>query len=669
MKLVIVESPAKTKTIKKFLGEDYQVAATLGHIRDLPQKRIGVDLRDFTPEYAILPGKNKTVNRLKKLREESKEIILATDLDREGEAIAYHVKEVLGLDKYKRIVFNEITKNAIQKALQNPRKIDDNLVNSQKARRILDRIVGYKLSPLLWKKIARGLSAGRVQSVALRLICDREKEIKNFKPKEYWTISADFQKSTKEKFEAELVKIGETKLSRFSIEKKEEAQSIAKDLKDCDFSVIAVQKKQKKASPYPPFTTSTLQQEAWYKLGFSSKQTMFLAQSLYEKGLITYHRTDSLNLSSSAVSEARALIQKNFGKKYLPSAPNRFKTKTKGAQEAHEAIRPAYPKQEPDKINKLNKKQKGLYDLIWKRFVASQMSPAQFNQVSADIKGKKYVFQARGQTLFFDGFAKVYPIQHKEAIIPNLKTGEKVRLGKINPKQHFTQPPARYNEASIIKEMKKNGIGRPSTYAPTISIILKRGYVNKEQKKFYPTDLGEAVNSLLINNFPKIFDVKFTANMEENLDEIAQGKRKWKKVLADFYEPFEKNLEEKYGQIKKKVEKTRKKCPECGSFLVIRMGRFGKFYGCSAFPKCKYTAPIQNKMNISCPKCKKGKITEKKSRKGKVFYGCDRWPDCDFALWDKPTGKKCPECNSLLVQDKKGKIKCSNKDCSFIEKK
>ncbi len=667
MKLVIVESPTKTKTLKKFLGDEYKISATMGHIRDLPRKKIGVDLKDFTPDYTIVPGKKKIINQLKKEKKDSKQIILATDLDREGEAIAWHTAKLLELkqDDYQRVVFHEITESALKQALKAPRKIDKNLVDAQQARRILDRIVGYKLSPFLWKKISKGLSAGRVQSVVLRFIVEREREIESFNPKEYWSLHALLLKNSSE-FEAKLVKIASKKLSKFDIKTKKEAEKIVKDLKQAQFEVSGVQSKERKRYPFPPLTTSLLQQDAWKRLRFSSKQTMYLAQQLYEKGLITYHRTDSFNLSSSSTRQAKEIIVSQFGEKYWPGKVKHYKTKSKSAQEAHEAIRPAQPSKFPENI-KADKKQKKLYELIWQRFIACQMTPARFDHTKAEIKADQYLFQSRGQTLKFDGFLKVYPVRYKEAELPRLEKGEVLNLKKLEPKQHFTQPPARYNEASLIKELEKNGIGRPSTYAPIMSVVQQRNYVKKDGKRrFFPTEIGKTVNDLLVNHFPKIVDVEFTARMEETLDKIAAGKENWKKVLEDFYRPFEKNLDKKHKEVEKKVEKTDKDCPECGSPLVIRMGRYGRFYGCSNFPKCKYTRPIKKQEIMKCPQCEEGSVVEKRTKKGKLFYGCNNWPQCDWALWDEPTGKKCPECDSPLIK-KKGKIKCSNKDCDYLQ--
>lgn len=630
-KLVIVESPTKTKTLKKILGSDYTISATLGHIRDLPRKKFGVDLETFEPDYVAIPNKKKIIKELQKEADKSDEVILAVDLDREGEAIAWHTAQILGLgDNYKRIVFSEITKPAIEKALSEPRSLDSNLIEAQQARRILDRIVGYKLSPLLWKKIARGLSAGRVQSVALRIIVEREKEIDAFKPQEYWSIKGLF-----DSFEAELRSIDGERLDKFFIENKKQAQEIKSKIEGIDqFQIAKVEKKEKKRSPYPPFTTATLQQDAWYKLHSSSKQTAYLAQRLYEKGLITYHRTDSLNIAKEAIDLAGKIIKEDYGNEYYDK-PQVFKTKSKSAQEAHEAIRPSYPDKRPGEVD-LDKKQAALYNLIWSRFISSQMKPAIFDNTKIHVEGGKYLFRAKGRTLKFDGFTKVYPVKHKDSILPPLEEEQIVSLNKVESEQHFTRPPARYSDASLIKKLKKEGIGRPSTYAPIVSVIQDRGYAGKNKdKRFYPTDLGIMVSDLLVENFPRIFDLGFTAQMEDNLDQIAEGKAESKKVLEEFYKPFAKNLEEGYDKIKKKVEKTDKKCPECKEPLLIRMGRYGKFYGCSAYPECKYTKNIVDKIGMDCPECE-GQVIRKRTKKGKVFYGCSNYPECEYASWDDP---------------------------------
>ena len=687
MNLIIVESPTKSKTLKKFLGSEYQIAATLGHIRDLPQRKLAVDIKnDFQPTYVTIPGKKETIKKLKELQKKSKKTILALDPDREGEAIAWHTAKILRLGKnYERITFHEITKEAIEKALKNPRKIDMDLVNAQQARRILDRIVGYKLSPFLWRKIAKGLSAGRVQSAALRLIVEREKEIKSFVPQEYWTIVATLLKIKNQKsktknneFEAILIKKGGKTIPKFGIKTKKEAEKIVKELKEAEYKVEKIEKKEAKREPPAPFTTSTLQQEAWKKFRYPAEITMRIAQNLYEKGLITYHRSDSLNLSQQSLSAAKKLIIEQFGKNYWPGAFRKFKTKSKVAQEAHEAIRPTAAEKTPEKLEEnLERDQFKLYDLIWRRFIACQMSQAIFDSTSIEIKAEKtpYLFKATGQILKFDGFLKIYPIQYEETELPDLEVKEILKLKKLTPSQHFTQPPSRYSEATLIKALEKYGIGRPSTYAPIISVLRKRNYIKKdEKKKFYPTEIAVLVSDLLVKHFPEIVDLQFTAKMEEDLDKIANGKKEWVPVLKEFYASFAENLKKKYKEVSKKVIATEKTCPKCGAPLVIRISKFGKFYGCSAFPKCKFTQPFEPEtLGVKCPQCRKGEIMAKKTKKGKIFYGCNRWPDCDFALWDKPhiiTKKnepeieKCPECGSFLIETEKGQIRCSNKNCT-----
>jgi len=673
MNLLIVESPVKGNTLQKFLGPDYTVRSSFGHIRDLPKDELGVDVEQgFKPKYVIPLKSKKVIRTLKNEVQKAKTTIIATDSDREGEAIAWHLSQALNLKNPQRIVFHEITKSAIEEALKNPRQIDMNLVDAQQARRILDRIVGYKLSPFLWKKVARGLSAGRVQSVTVKLVVEREREIKNFKPAEYWTIIAKLLKIKNNEFEALLVKKDNKVIPKLGIKNKKEADKIIKDLKGAEYKVEKIEKKEVKKNPLPPFTTSTLQQEAWKKFHFPAKFTMGVAQQLYEKGLTSYHRTDSLNLSQQSLFSAKKFIESNFGKEYWAGFLRKYKTKTKGAQEAHEAIRPAYPDKSPEKSEiqeKLAKPQFKLYDLIWRRFIACQMAQAIFDSTVAEILAKDYLFRATGQILKFDGFLKVYPMQFKENELPVLEKKEILELIKLLPSQHFTQPPPRYSEATLIKTLEENGIGRPSTYAPILSTIQERNYIEKDQqKKFFPTEIGTAVNDLLVKHFSKIVDIKFTAEMEEDLDEIALGKEKWVKVCKDFYGPFEKNLAKKYQEVSKKdiTEKpTEKKCPKCNAPLLIRLGKFGRFYACSKFPKCRYTEPLEEKsLNLKCPKCGKGNIVEKRTKKGKIFYACDRFPKCDFALWDKPFGEKCPKCGSLLIEKGK-KIKCSNKDCQF----
>jgi DNA topoisomerase-1 len=682
MNLIIVESPTKAKTISKFLDRNYKVLSSYGHIRDLPKAELGVDIeKNFKPKYVIPTKARQRVKELKEAAKKADLIILATDEDREGESIAWHILQILDSGKiknYQRIVFHEITKKAIEKALKNPRKIDVDLVNAQQARRILDRLVGYKLSPFLWKKVIKGLSAGRVQSVAVRLIVDREREIEAFKPEEYWTIEAKLKKLKQaDEFAAKLIKKDGKAIPKLGIKNKKEADEIIDDLKGAEYQVADVQKKEIKKNPLPPFTTSTLQQEAVKKIGYSAKQTMTIAQQLYEGmelgkkgsiGLTTYHRTDSLNLSDEALKSAQTFISKQFGSDYALESPRAFKTKTKGAQEAHEAIRPTQVDLEPEKIKQyLDQKQYKLYNLIWKRFIASQMKPATLDVVSVDIKAKNYLFRATGSTIKFDGFLKVYPMKLTETILPTLTKEEILELIKLISEQHFTQPPARYTEASLIKTLEEYGIGRPSTYAPIISTIQERGYVEKnEQKRFVPAEIGLIVIDLLKENFPQIVDVKFTAYLESDLDKIATGRQNWLTVLKDFYEPFEENLQKKYQEVEKKKleEPTDKICPECGKPMIIKLGRFGKFYACSGFPECKHTKPIINSTGVKCPKCQKGEIVERKTKKGKTFYSCSCYPKCKFALWNKPTGEKCPQCGSLLVQ-KKNKTECSNKECNY----
>ena len=700
MKLIIVESPTKAKTIEKFLGSKYSVLSSFGHTRDLPKSEIGIDFENnLKPKYIIPLKARKIVRALKDKAKKAETIILASDEDREGEAIAWHLIQTLELDKidkqngkkknYQRIAFHEITKTAIEQALKNPREINQDLVDAQQARRILDRIVGYKLSPFLWKKVARKLSAGRVQSIVVRLIADREQEIKDFRPIEYWSIEALLkkQKNIQTKIDGIelitlLVKENDKTISKFDIKDKKQADKILKDLNNSEYKIKSIEKKEVRRSPLPPFTTSTLQQEAWKKLRFPARFTMGVAQKLYEKGFITYHRTDSLNLSKQSLFAVKEFIEKDFGKKYWAGFFRKYKVKAR-AQEAHEAIRPTLPDKTPDELKakaKLDNNQYRLYDLIWRRFVACQMAQAIFDSTSIEIEATntakkltdKYIFKANGQMLKFDGFLKVYPIKFKENELPLLEEKEILKLIKLSSLEHFTQPPSRYNEATLIKTLEENGIGRPSTYAPVLSTVQTRNYIEKdEQKKFKPTEIGLIVNDMLVKHFPKIVDIKFTANMEEDLDKIASGEQKWVKVCEAFYKPFEKNLEAKYKEVEKKDvtdEPTNKKCPKCGAPLLIKLGKFGKFYACSKFPKCRHTESLEDKsLKIKCPKCNKGNVVEKRTKKGKIFYACDQFPKCDFALWDKPTGEKCPECGSLLVQKGK-KTKCSNKDCVFEKK-
>jgi DNA topoisomerase-1 len=730
-KLVIVESPTKAKTISKFLGKDYTVKSSFGHVRDLPKSKLGVDVENgFIPQYTVSKDKTKVVKELKDIAKKSKEILFATDEDREGEAISYHLAEVLDIDpnKAKRITFHEITKRAIEEALKNPRALDLKLFDAQQARRILDRLVGYNLSPFLWRKIAKGLSAGRVQSVAVRLVVEREREIKAFKPEEYWSVEGIFLSKDQE-FQAKLQAIAGKKLDKMSLHNKEQVDEILKKLANTSYTITAVEEKQTKRSPAPPFTTSTLQQEANQLLGFSAKQTMRLAQQLYEGvelgsegsvGLITYMRTDAVNLSEQFLQEAHEVIEKTYGKKYNLAEPRRYKNKSKNAQEAHEAIRPTEVFRNPEDIKAhLDRSQFRLYNLIWRRAVATQMAEAELKNVSADItSANHYVFRATGQTILFDGWLKLYPEKAKENLLPELIKGKPVTCKELTPEQHFTEPPARYSDATLVKALEEYGIGRPSTYAPTIATIEDRGYVERDdKKKLQPKDIAYLVNDLLVEHFPQIVDFQFTAQMEENLDDIAEGKKDWQPIIATFYHPFKDNLDQKDQELSKKdltEEKTDEVCPKCGKPMVIKVGRFGKFFACSGYPECKTTKPlpeeeknlpkielseeicnkcgsqmvikhgrfgpflgcsnypdcknikaIEKKVNVKCPKCTEGDLVEKRSKRRKIFYGCNRYPDCDFALWEKPNGESCPKCKHLLVFAAKGMIKCSNKECDY----
>ncbi len=679
MKLVIVESPTKAKTISKFLGKEYQVESSYGHIRDLPKSKLGIDPENnFEPQYVIPRKAQPRVTALKKAAKKSDGVILATDEDREGEAIAWHLEKALGLvesaKKTERIVFHEITESAITEALQSPRTVNMDLVNAQQARRVLDRLVGYKLSPFLWKKISRGLSAGRVQSVALRLIADREAEIAAFKPEEYWTIAANLKGDGGE-FEAQLAKIEGETLDKLGIHNEERSSEIVRDLENAKYAIQLLEKKEVKKNPPPPFTTSTLQQTAAKRLGMSSKKTMFLAQQLYENGHITYMRTDSVNLSAEALTKAASWINENLGDSYSLPAPRAFKNKSRLAQEAHEAIRPTNPHTTPDSLS-LSKDEHRLYDLIWRRFIGSQLPPAQFSavhvEVSADSK-KSYLLTANGSMLTFDGFLKIWPVKFEDKELPPLKEKESLELVNVNPDQHFTEPPPRYNEASLIKTLEASGIGRPSTYAPTISVIVTRNYVEKNQGRFYPTEMGTLVNKVLTENFPEIVDIAFTAKMEDELDEVAGGKLAWQQSIRDFYEPFAKHLAQKYETVSKDDiapdEKTDQICEKCGKPMMIKFGRFGKFLACSGFPDCKNTKSLKEPPKSSGVKCAKclasedrrenpGDLIERRVRKGrargKIFWGCSRYPDCDFAVWIDPV-KEPPVYDPVAEAEKKAK--------------
>jgi len=651
MDLIIVESPTKAKTISKFLSDDFIVQSSFGHIRDLPKSELGIDLEhDFTPKYIIPIKAKKHVTALKKTAASAETVILATDEDREGEAIAWHLVQALGLGqhakniKIQRIVFHEITKNAIHNALKNPRDISQNLVDAQQARRILDRLVGYKLSPILWKRYYRGLSAGRVQSVAVRLIVEREREIEKFVSEEYWTITANVKsQKSQEPFSASLIGIGDKNLEKLSIKTEENAQKIVDDLKDAQYIVQNVEKKNVTRSPFPPFTTSTLQQSAAKRLKFSSKQTMMIAQQLYEGigsksddsiGLITYMRTDSVHLSEDSIAGAQSYITDTFGQNYAEQ--RRYKTKTKSAQEAHEAIRPTDPARVPESIRgHLTPQQYKIYDLIWRRFVASQMAKAMLDATTIEIDAKQYRFKATGTTMKFDGFLKVYPTKFEENKLPSVSVKEELQLQELIPEQHFTKPPSRYNEASLIKLLEQNGIGRPSTYAPIISTILMRKYVIKDRSRyFHPTDTGTMVNDFLVKHFKDIVDVKFTSHMEEELDEIATGKMQWIPVVREFYEPFSEQLREKYETAKEEkaanTEFTDKVCDKCGNKMIVRHGRFGKFIACSDYPKCKNILKEEKdkpkKTGEKCEKC--GNDMVMRSGRFGEFMACSNYPEC-----------------------------------------
>ena len=661
MKLVIVESPTKAKTISKFLGKGYQIESSFGHIRDLPKSKLAIDIEhDFEPSYIVPVKAKKRVTQLKKDAAKADVVILASDEDREGEAIAYHLTEALKLkdrpaEEVQRITFHEITQTAIEEALKHPRKINEALVHAQQARRVLDRLVGYKLSPFLWEKVMKRLSAGRVQSVALRLICAREEEIKKFTAEEYWTIAGIFNKSADAtEIEANLVSIDKKALGKFDIPTKELADELHTQLTDSTFTVVKIEEKESRKNPLAPFTTSTLQQEGSKKLRYSAKQTMAIAQGLYEKGLITYMRTDSVNLSKESLDAAKKWIVEHLGERYATDTPRAFKTKSKLAQEAHEAIRPTNPALTPELfVVDDDPKAKKLYELIWRRFIASQLPQAQFRTTSFDIEGvhkttkKVFGFRTSGTVTVFDGFQKIMPSSAEEKTIPQLSEGEKLRAEKIIPVQHFTEPPARYDEAGLIKVLEEYGIGRPSTYAPTISVIQTRNYVEKtDQRRFKPTEIGEAVDAMLVAHFPQIVDVQFTAKMEDEFDEVAEGHKKWQDVIRAFYGPFEKNLEQKMievPKIERALEVSDEVCEKCGKQMLIKYSRFGKFLACSGFPECRNTKKIlteEEKLLGKCPKCKEGDIIKRKSKRGRAFYGCSRYPDCDYASWKKPGEKE-----------------------------
>jgi len=728
--LVIVESPTKAKTITKFLGRNYIVRSSFGHVRDLPKSKMGVDIKNnFEPQYVVSRDKAKTVKELKDLYKKSGHVLFATDEDREGEAISWHLAQILGISEKKaeRITFHEITKSAILHAIENPRPLDLKMVDAQQARRVLDRLVGYELSPFLWRKVAKGLSAGRVQSVAVRLIVEREREIKDFKAEEYWSIEGDFLSANNpEKIIAKLSAIADKKIDKMDIKNKEQADKILADLNGVTYTIKNIEEKKTKRLPSPAFTTSTLQQEANHRFGFSAKQTMRIAQQLYEGislgsegsvGLSTYMRTDSVNLSEKFLIEAKEIIGKNFGEKYQLEKPRTYHNKSKNAQEAHEAIRPTEVSRTPESVQPfLDAHQFKLYDLIWRRAVATQMAPAELNATAIDIESNnKYVFRATGQTIVFDGFLKLYAEKAKENILPQVTVGEKVNCEALKPEQHFTEPPSRYSDATLVKILEEHGIGRPSTYAPTIATIEDRGYVERDEKKrLMPKEIAFTVIDLLVKHFPNIVDYKFTADMEENLDAIARGEKEWQPVISDFFIPFKENLDKKDKELVKEVETTDEVCEKCGKPMSIKTGRFGKFMACTGYPECKNTKPmagdtsgmhtseptneicekcgkpmvkkvgrfgpflscsaypdckniknIEIKTNVKCPECGEGDIVERRSKRGKIFYSCNKYPKCKYAMWDKPTGEKCPDCGGLLAFAAKGMVKCSNKECNF----
>ncbi|PRS45203.1 type I DNA topoisomerase [Bacillus sp. NMCC46] len=683
--LVIVESPAKAKTIERYLGKKYKVKASMGHIRDLPKSQLGVDTEhDFEPRYITIRGKGPVLKELKTAAKKAKKVYLAADPDREGEAIAWHLAHSLDLDLSSdcRVVFNEITKDAIKDSFKHPRMINMDLVDAQQARRILDRLVGYKISPILWKKVKKGLSAGRVQSVALRLIIDRENEINEFKPEEYWTIDGTFLKG-KESFEASFFGVNGKK---HPLKTNEDVKEILSKLKGSKFSVEKVTKKERKRNPAVPFTTSTLQQEAARKLNFRAKKTMMIAQQLYEGidlgkegtvGLITYMRTDSTRISNTAIEEVSAFIDQTYGKNFL-NTTKRTAKKNENAQDAHEAIRPTSTLRKPaDVKHVLSRDQLRLYKLIWERFVASQMAPAVLDTMSVDLDNNGLTFRANGSKVKFPGFMKVYvegkddQLEEKDKMLPDLKEGDTVLSKDIEPEQHFTQPPPRYTEARLVKTLEELGIGRPSTYAPTLDTIQKRGYVALDNKRFIPTELGEIVLNLIIEFFPEIINVEFTAKMEKELDSVEEGTIEWVRIIDSFYQDFAKRVEKAEAEMQEveiEPEYAGVDCEECGHPMVYKMGRYGKFMACSNFPDCRNTKPIVKDIGVKCPTCHEGNIVERKSKKRRIFYGCDRFPECEFVSWDKPIERKCPKCENMLVEKKLKKgiqVQCVN--CDYKE--
>lgn len=730
--LVIVESPAKAKTIGKFLGRGYRVLASVGHVRDLPKSQFGVDVAaNFAPRYITIRGKGKVIKELKDAAKSSSKVLLATDPDREGEAISWHLAHVLGLntDAPCRIEFHEITRSAVKESLKNVRPINDGLVNAQQARRVLDRIVGYELSPFLWQKVRRGLSAGRVQSVALRIICDREREVRAFEPVEYWTIEALLQKGKgaaskpaaskqaaagKTAPAASLVaKVIEKNKHKLEISSKAEAEQAVSELAKQDYRVSDIQRRDRRRNPAPPFTTSSLQQEAWRKLGFSASRTMRVAQQLYEGlevgsegsvGLVTYIRTDSVRIAAEAQAQARDFINATFGKDFVPASPPFYRAK-KGAQQAHEAIRPTSIERTPEKVAPyLKRDQLRLYRLVWERFVASQMAPAVLDTITVDITAGPYMLRATGATVKFPGFMKLYvegkderpekeadsakggskerdatadapfaETENQRQALPPLEADEPLGLKKLDPEQHFTQPPPRFTEASLIKLLEELGIGRPSTYAPTVGTLRERDYVKLVEKHLEPTELGFIVVDLLKEHFRDIVDPEFTAHMEDQLDRVEEGEADWVSVVRSFYEPFATNLttaKEKAGRVELPVEETDVVCEQCGRKMVVKYGRFGPFLACPGYPECRNTKPILKETGANCPECG-GRVVERRSRKGRVFYGCENYPKCSFTTWHQPAGKDCPRCGKFLVvkrvRGRKQELACVDEQCGYRE--
>lgn len=679
--LVIVESPSKAKTIGKYLGSRYRVIASVGHVRDLPKSKLGIDVdQDFEPQYISIRGKGDLIKELKKEAKKASKVYLATDPDREGEAISWHLAYLLGIDPDSpcRIEFNEITKSKIKEAIKHPRPINQNLVDAQQARRVLDRLVGYQISPLLWRKVRKGLSAGRVQSAALKIICDREKEIQDFVPQEYWTISAEFEHDPD--FSARLHSRNGKKLA---IGSREENDAILKELESGIYTVSAINKKPRSKKPYAPFTTSTLQQEASNKLNFNTRKTMMIAQQLYEGvdagkrgtiGLITYLRTDSVRISAEARTAAAGFVTAKYGEQYLGN--NVFSNKKKDIQDAHEAIRPSIIDLEPDELkDQLSRDQYRLYRLIWNRFIASQMKPAQYDGMQVDIRNGEYLFRATGSKLIFDGYQKVYGggnDEDRDRILPELAENEELKLQKVGGEQNFTQPPSRFTEASLVRELEDRDIGRPSTYAPIVGTLSERKYVKREKKTLVPTELGFIVTDLMEQYFHEIVDAGFTASMEDKLDDVEAKGTEWKSLIRDFYGPFKQELDKADEAIEKVVvedKPTGEFCELCGKPLVIKAGRYGDFIACSGYPECRNTRPIVKTIGVKCPRCGKD-IVEKRSRRGKIFYGCSGYPECDQSYWNKPVNKQCPKCGSLLVEKvSKGekKLECSNKECDYKE--